>query len=65
MATLFTDYFKKEYKASAFSKSAVICYLFMVIAFIMPLVLVIKTHSTNLSNIDNIYRFLGAIQDSL
>ena len=45
MAVLFADSFQRQYRASALSKSAMICYLFMIMAFIMPLILVIKTHN--------------------
>ena len=45
MAILYRDYFQKSYKAGSLSKSALICYLFVAIAFIMPIILVVKTHS--------------------
>jgi len=45
MAILYTDYFKKEYKASAFSKSSLVCAILLAVAIVMPLVLVIKTYS--------------------
>lgn len=48
MALLFTDYFQKQFKAQALSKTALIFYFFMALAFIMPLVLVIKTHRKQL-----------------
>ena len=49
MAILYTDYFKKEYKSSGFSKSTFICAILLAVALIMPLVLVIKTYSKRLS----------------
>ncbi|TNV84409.1 hypothetical protein FGO68_gene16267 [Halteria grandinella] len=51
MAVLFADSFQRQYRANASSKSALICYLFMVMAFIMPLILVIKTHNFWVTNL--------------
>ena len=45
MALLYTDYFTKTYKAGLFTKSALIFFIFMALAFIMPIILVVKTHS--------------------
>jgi len=54
MALLFTDYFTKTYKASFLSKSTVIFFIFMALALIMPIILVVKTHSKYFVVIDNI-----------
>ncbi|CDW72528.1 UNKNOWN [Stylonychia lemnae] len=45
MAVLFTEYFSKQYVTKWNSISAVICYFFMAIAFILPLILVTRTHN--------------------
>lgn len=45
MAIFFTDYYKKHYHSSWYSRTALITYLFMIMAFILPLILVIRTHS--------------------
>jgi len=45
MAVLFTDSFKRSFNVFAFSKSAIIFYFFMALAFIMPIVLIVKTHN--------------------
>jgi hypothetical protein len=50
MAILYTDYFKKEYKASGFSRSSCICFILLAVALIMPFILVIRTYSKSMLN---------------
>lgn len=45
MAVILTDYFRKTYTDKWYSRNACICYIFMIVAFVLPLVLVVKTHS--------------------
>ena len=45
MAVILTDYFRKTYSDKWYSRNACICYIFMLAAFVLPLVLVVKTHS--------------------
>jgi hypothetical protein len=45
MAVLFTDSFKRSFNVFPLSRSAIIFYFFMALAFIMPIVLVVKTHN--------------------
>ncbi len=49
MALLYTDYFTKNYKAGLFSKPTLIFFIFMSLAFIMPIILVVKTHSKQMN----------------
>ena len=45
MAVLFREHFAKNYMAKATSGSSLICYFFMIVAFVLPLILVTRTHS--------------------
>ena len=47
MALLFTDYFTRTYKSGLMSLSTLIFSIFMALAFIMPIILVVKTHSND------------------
>lgn len=44
MAVLFRDFFYKEYKASWCSSTALFVVVFLIIAIVLPLILVTKTH---------------------
>jgi hypothetical protein len=51
MALLFTDYFTRTYKSGLMTVSTIIFSIFMALAFIMPIILVVKTHNFWVTNL--------------